>query len=172
MSEIKFYADLRRIRIGKDANGEELTVRYFKRLQKGMYDGAYAKIYVGLSDVTSRQVSIKKWDARYEPLKDYTRMKAVQTDWLSQFNTPDISEPNNPSPKRKEAATSDTDAPVSSKKMKLQHQDDNLNAWLKGEHLTKAQLTRLAKQFRVGMRLKQEPPWVSSRWRLMSWNAG
>jgi hypothetical protein len=155
----KLYDELRRIRVGRDANKQEMTMRFFVRSSASAPSPGklvtlrkraskfVSKTYVGLTDIVSSQNKIITWDPRYKQSNSKKRIEAIMKDWLDKFDTLDVAA-NEETPKKK--------------KPKIVHQDDTFKAFMNGESLTTKNLQRIGREVASVLRLKEIPQVVST----------
>ncbi|KAH7374259.1 hypothetical protein BKA66DRAFT_572221 [Pyrenochaeta sp. MPI-SDFR-AT-0127] len=157
LPKAKFYDEHRRIRVGKNKNREELTMRFFSRANKGKPSptSSYSKTYIGLSDITVSQKEVSVWDLRYRNHPEAKRTSAIKEDWLGQYVSLDIAKDGNPTPSNK-IRNQDGDEHTA-KKQKTAHSDDIVGAFIDGKELNKAQYTRIGRQLQAKLALKSAP---------------
>ncbi|KAF2854052.1 hypothetical protein T440DRAFT_475997 [Plenodomus tracheiphilus IPT5] len=148
-----YYDEQRRIRVGMDADGQEITKRLFKRANRGRAEASYSKCYVGNTEKTVANNAITTWGLRYGGYTTIKRATAIKDDWLAHYQELDIAKTTQTEAEKEEEPKR--------KKQKTEHEDVDLLNFLNGEEPTKRYTAELAQQLVAKHHLKCTPSHVN-----------
>ena len=142
--------------VGTNSAKEAVTMRWVQRTNKGVGDGGYGKVYVGLNETPFSWEKIV-FDDNWASIPNGKIKEAIKQEWINAFGEMHVAGVT-----KKRSATIGEITSSPNKKIKLIDVDSIIRSWMSGGVLSSKYLERVGKDPRGRKGLKHAPPVVSS----------